>query len=113
MDFAQLPTATPDAVPADAPLLDVREPDEWAAGHAEGALHVPMGQVIQRIEEILDHAAERPLYVMCKVGGRSAQVAAFLNQQGINAVNVEGGLSAWHATGRPLASDSGTDPFVL
>jgi rhodanese-related sulfurtransferase len=113
MDFARLPTASPADVPADAVLLDVREPEEWAAGHAEGALHVPMGQVIQRIDEILDHAAEQPLYVMCKMGGRSAQVAAFLNQQGINAINVDGGLAAWQTTGRPMTSDTGTDPFVL
>ncbi len=113
MDFSALPTETPQAVPADARLLDVREPAEWAAGHAEGALHVPMGQVIQRIDEIVDHAGDQPLYVVCKVGGRSAQVAAFLGQQGIRAINVAGGMAAWQACGRPLTADAGTDPFVL
>lgn len=113
MDFAALPTAAPDAVPADAPLLDVREPDEWAAGHVEGALHVPIGQVIQRIDEIVDHAGDQTLYVVCKVGGRSAQVTAFLTQQGLSATNVAGGLAAWQSAGRPLTADSGADPFVL
>jgi rhodanese-related sulfurtransferase len=113
MDSARLPTVTPDAVPAGAPLLDVREHEEWAAGHAEGALHVPIGQVIQRIEEILDHAGEQTLYVICKVGGRSAQVTSFLTQQGLNAANVAGGLDAWQSAGRPLTSETGAEPFVL
>ncbi|MGP4109617.1 rhodanese-like domain-containing protein [Streptomyces sp. 4N509B] len=113
MNFADLPTVTPDAVPAGARLLDVREPDEWAAGHVEGSLHVPIGQVIQRAEEITAHAGDETLYVVCKVGGRSAQVTAYLAQQGVSAANVAGGLAAWHATGRPLVADTGAEPFVL
>ncbi len=111
MSFA-LPTVTADAVPADAPLLDVREPDEWAAGHAEGALHIPIGQVVQRLGEITEHAADGRLYVVCKVGGRSAQVTAYLVQQGLDAANVDGGMHAWQAAGRALVGE-GDDPFVL
>lgn len=113
MSFASLPAVTPDAVPAEAPLLDVREPDEWAAGHAEGARHIPMGEVVQRLDEITALAGDRPLYVVCKAGGRSAQVAAYLRRQGVEAVNVDGGMHAWQATGRPLVAESGDDPFVL
>ena len=51
-----VPTTTvaelPDPLPADATLLDVREDDEWAAGHAPGALHVPLGQLAQRVDEV-------------------------------------------------------------
>lgn len=112
MDFADLPTIAAAEVPADAPLLDVREPDEWAAGHVEGALHVPIGQVTQRVDEIAAHAGDQTLYVICKVGGRSAQVTAFLTRQGVAATNVAGGVLAWQQAGRPLTSDTGAEPFV-
>lgn len=113
MDFARIPTVSADAVPADVPLLDVREDDEWAAGHPAGACHVPLGEVIQRLGEIVEHAAERRLYVVCRIGGRSAQVTAYLVQQGIDAVNIAGGLQAWQAAGRSLVSETATEPFVL
>ncbi|WP_420813783.1 rhodanese-like domain-containing protein [Phytoactinopolyspora endophytica] len=54
---------------------------------------------------------DEPLYVVCKVGGRSAQVAAWLNSIGRDAVNVSGGMESWAEAGRPLVADSG-DPFV-
>ncbi|MDT0342215.1 rhodanese-like domain-containing protein [Streptomyces litchfieldiae] len=107
-----LPTVLAGAVPAGARLLDVREPDEWAAGHAEEALHIPIGQVVGRLAEITEHAGEDRLYVVCKVGGRSAQVTAYLVQQGLDAVNVDGGMHAWQAAGRALVSEAG-EPFVL
>ncbi|WP_103504482.1 MULTISPECIES: rhodanese-like domain-containing protein [Streptomyces] len=112
MNFAQLPTVTVDALPADGLLLDVRESDEWAAGHAEGALHIPMGEVVQRLGEITERAADGRVHVVCKVGGRSAQVTAYLVQQGLDAANVHGGMLAWEGAGRPLQGGGGT-PFVL
>jgi rhodanese-related sulfurtransferase len=51
--------------------------------------------------------------VVCKVGGRSAQVVGYLLRQGVDAVNVDGGLHAWEGAGRPLVADSGAEPFVL
>ncbi|WP_059009987.1 rhodanese-like domain-containing protein [Streptomyces specialis] len=110
MSFA-LPAVTADAVPEGAPLLDVREPDEWAAGHVAGSLHIPIGQVVERIDEITEHAGDQRLYVVCKVGGRSAQVTAYLVRQGLDAANVHGGLHAWEDSGRALVSDAG-EPFV-
>ncbi|GAA3055282.1 hypothetical protein GCM10020229_78920 [Kitasatospora albolonga] len=107
--FAQLPTTDAASVPADAPLLDVREQDEWDAGHVDGALHIPIGQVVARLDEL---PAEK-LYVMCRVGGRSAQVVQYLVQQGREAVNVDGGMFAWEAAGRPMVSSDGRDAFVL
>lgn len=112
MNFANIPTVAPGAVPAGAVLLDVREPAEWTAGRAEGALHIPIGEVVARLPEITERAGDGPLYVLCKVGGRSAQVTAYLVQQGIDATNVDGGLHAWQDAGRPLVSDAG-EPFVL
>ncbi|WP_354641603.1 rhodanese-like domain-containing protein [Kitasatospora camelliae] len=105
----QLPTTTAAAVPADAVLLDVREQDEWDAGHVDGALHIPIGEVVARITEL----PEDRLYVLCRVGGRSAQVVQYLVAQGRDAVNVDGGMYAWEAAGRPMVSGSGGDAFVL
>lgn len=107
--FAQIPTTAAAAVPADAVLLDVREQDEWDAGHVQGALHIPIGEFTARIEEVPD----APLYVLCRVGGRSAQVVQYLVGQGREAFNVDGGMYAWEAAGRPMVSSSGTDAYVL
>nr|WP_223242826.1 rhodanese-like domain-containing protein [Streptomyces sp. CBMA123] len=107
--FAQIPTTDAAAVPADAALLDVREQDEWDAGHVDGALHIPMGEVIARIDELPDGK----LYVLCRVGGRSAQVVQYLVQQGRDAVNVDGGMYAWEGAGRPMVSSGGQTAVVL
>lgn len=113
MNFAQLPSVTVAALPADGLVLDVREQDEWDAGHAAGALHVPMSELVQRLAEVTERAGEgERVHVMCKVGGRSAQVTAYLLQQGMDAVNVDGGMLAWQESGRPLNSEHG-EPFVL
>ncbi|QHC26568.1 rhodanese-like domain-containing protein [Streptomyces sp. GS7] len=89
-------------------LLDVREDDEWEAGHAEGALHIPMSEFVARYGELTEAAPEGgKVFVMCRVGGRSAQVAQYLLQQGIDAVNVAGGMQAWEAAGRPVSDGRG------
>ena len=89
---------------ADAVLLDVREDDEWNRGHAADAQHIPMGQVPARLDEI-DRSAT--LYVICKAGGRSAKVAEFLARDGFEPINVDGGMLAWAAAGRPVVTDDG------
>lgn len=107
---SQLPAIDAASVPADGFLLDVRENDEWAAGHAQDALHIPMGEVVGRIAELPDGGT---VHVVCRVGGRSAQVAQYLIAQGLDAVNVDGGMLGWEAAGRPLVSDGGGPAFVL
>ncbi|SEG77291.1 Rhodanese-related sulfurtransferase [Nonomuraea solani] len=97
------------AVPADAYLLDVREQDEWLAGHAPDAVHIPMTQIQGRVEEV---PSDQRIYVVCRVGGRSLQVAAWLNQLGRDAVNVSGGMQSWEYARRPMVSESGQPPFV-
>ena len=96
-------------LPADAVILDVREDDEWAAGHVEGATHVPLGEVPQRLGELPD---ADPLYIICRSGNRSGRAAAWLDQQGVESVNVAGGMRAWAAAGRPMVADRG-EPGVL
>jgi rhodanese-related sulfurtransferase len=105
-----VPSVAAAAVRQDAYLLDVREPYEWAAGHVEGATHLPMGDVMARLAEI---PVDREVVVVCKVGGRSAQVVGYLNQTGRTAVNLDGGMYAWVAAGRPMISETATAPAVV
>ncbi|MFD7979835.1 rhodanese-like domain-containing protein [Streptomyces sp. NPDC059071] len=114
MNFAPLPTVDVASVPTDALVLDVREDDEWAAGHVEGALHVPMSDFVARFGEVTEAVADgRRAFVMCRVGGRSAQVTQYLVRQGIDAVNVDGGMLAWDGAGRPMVTDDGSPAYVL
>jgi rhodanese-related sulfurtransferase len=92
------------AVAPDAVVLDVREDDEWESGHIAGSTHVPLSELMARVDEV---PATDPLVVVCRVGARSAQVAAWLRGQGRDAVNLAGGLESWAAAGRPLVTDSG------
>ena len=97
-------------LPPDAPMLDVRESDEWAAGHAPGATHLPMSELTGRMDELPD---TDPLYVVCRSGGRSARVVAYLAGQGYPAVNVEGGMQAWARQGREIVADGGGEPKIV
>ncbi|GAA3280837.1 rhodanese-like domain-containing protein [Dactylosporangium vinaceum] len=106
-----LPSTTAGDVADDAYLLDVREDDEWQAGHAPGAVHVPMMLIPHRIDDI---PADRDVVVVCRVGGRSAQVVAFLQQNGRErAINLEGGMQSWAAAGKPMVSGDGGVPRVI
>jgi len=80
------------------PLVDVREPDEFAAGRVPGAVNLPMSQLGQRLDELPDGSFD----VICKVGGRSARVAEALIARGYEVVNVDGGTDAWIEAGFPL-----------
>ena len=105
----QVPTVELSQLPADPVLLDVREDDEWAAGHAPHAVHVPMGEIPARLDEL---PADGTLYVICRGGGRSARATEYLNANGWDAVNVDAGMLGWQAAGRPMVADSG-QPQVL
>lgn len=108
---SQLPAVDAAVVPADAIVLDVRENDEWTAGHAHGAVHIPMGEVVTRIAEV---PGDTTVHVVCRVGGRSAQVTQYLIAQGMDAVNINGGMLEWEAAGRPVVIDAnGTPGHVL
>lgn len=100
-------------LPDDVVLLDVREDDEWDAGHAPQALHVPMGQVSHRLEEITDTFPDPPIYVVCRSGMRSARITEFLSGMGLKVLNVEGGMKSWVDAGRPLVGETGAPPEVL
>ncbi|WP_232661113.1 rhodanese-like domain-containing protein [Pseudonocardia sp. TRM90224] len=107
-----VPSVSVAELPADAVLLDVREGDEWAAGHAPDAQHIPMSELTGRLHELPEDAD--PLYIVCRSGGRSGRVVAFLSQQGHPVVNVDGGMQAWEAMGKPLVGErDGVPPVVI
>lgn len=100
----------PAELPTDVTLLDVRELDEWEAGHVPGALHIPMGELAGRLDEL---PADDAVYVICRSGGRSARVTQYLNANGWEATNVDGGMQSWAHHGKPMACVSGQEPEVL
>lgn len=108
-----IPTVTLDGVPHPLPaglhVLDVREQDEWEAGHIEGALHIPLSELGGRVDDV---PTDQTL-VVCKAGGRSAQATAFLTQHGRDVVNLDGGMLDWEAAGRPMVSENGQPAQVI
>ena len=88
---------------ADAYVLDVREPAEYARGHVGGAVNIPQAELATRLAEL---PRERPLLVICQTGARSRLATAFLTQLGYPAVaNVLGGTAAWRRAGKPLVRE--------
>lgn len=90
-----------------ATLLDVRETDEWTAGHAPQAAHIPLGD--------LDPAAFRPdqeLIAVCRSGRRSDKAAQRLRAAGLTVHNLTGGMQAWAAAGLPVRRADGTPGTV-
>jgi rhodanese-related sulfurtransferase len=110
-----IPTVSVSDVLNDAVILDVREPDEWAAGHAPGAIHIPLGELPARLAELEDvgpGAGAVSMAVTCRGGGRSSRAVAWLTQQGYDVANLDGGMKAWLAAGKPMLSDGDQAPHV-
>ena len=80
-------------------LVDVREPDEYVAGHVPGAVLIPIGQLANRMRE-LDKSS--PVFVICASGNRSSAMTDLLRAAGFDAASVAGGTGAWARSGRPL-----------
>ena len=104
----KVPEVSATAVSAGAVLVDVREPEEWVAGHIDGAVHLPLGELAARVDELPDGE----LVMLCRSGQRSARAVAWLNRVGRDAVNLSGGMHAWEAAGRPMVSETGAPPAV-
>ncbi len=90
-------------------LLDVRQQDEWDAGHAPDAVFLPLGELSDRHTEL---PIDQPIVVICRSGGRSTKAAEALVGAGYNAVNLAGGMQAWAADGLPCVTDEGTPGTV-
>jgi rhodanese-related sulfurtransferase len=84
-------------------FVDVREAHEYEAGHIEGSLHLPIGQIPMRWQEL---RSDLPIVVVCQIGQRSALVAEFLQARGLEAHNLQGGLKAWSGEGLGLSAAS-------
>ena len=111
--MTQIPTVTiagvPDPLPEGLHVLDVREDTEWDARAHRGRHAHPADGAAQRLAEVPDGQT----LVVCRVGGRSAQAAGYLAQQGMDVVNLEGGMLDWAEAGRPMVSETGAPPHVV
>ncbi|MFF1278870.1 rhodanese-like domain-containing protein [Streptomyces marokkonensis] len=94
------------ATRADALLLDVREPWEWQAGHAPGAVHMPLSALAAGAG-LPAGAQARPLVVICRSGDRSRQAVELLAVRGADAVEVAGGMEEWAGAGLPVVNAHG------
>ena len=91
-------------------LLDVRNADEWEAGHAPNAKWVPLDQLeTQRFTLPFN----RTIVCVCRSGARSARAAAELTQMGFKAVNMDGGMKEWVARGLPVVRDDGSPGEII
>lgn len=97
---APMRSVTVTEVPENAQLIDVREVTEFDEVHAATAVNMPMSNFMSFVESI---DKDREVYLICKSGGRSAQVGQYLDNAGFDVINVEGGTDAWVAQGLPTA----------
>ena len=86
-----------------AAVVDVREQIEWDEGYVGGSRLIPLGEVVARVSEI---PTDGPVYVICRSGVRSAEACEYLRAQGIDAVNVTGGVLAWLASERTIECET-------
>lgn len=73
-------------------LVDVREVDEYEAGHVPGAINLPLSELLERYGEL---EKDKAYHIICQSGGRSAQACAFLDKEGYDVTNLAGGTGAW------------------
>jgi rhodanese-related sulfurtransferase len=87
----------------DAVLVDVREDSEYATGHVQDSIHIPLGKFAGRMNELESYKA-RPVVVGCRSGHRSARACAMLRKQGFERVyNLRGGILAWESASLPVS----------
>ena len=109
--MSETPLISVSDLPDDAVVVDIREDDEWQAGHAPNAIHIVMGAVPDNLDVLPD--TDEAVPVICRSGGRSGRVVQWLVQQGFDVVNVDGGMRAWAAAGKSMTSESGSEPTVI
>nr|WP_235617468.1 rhodanese-like domain-containing protein [Streptomyces thermolilacinus] len=92
-------------------LLDVREDHEWRAGHAPGAVHVPLSALLAD-DRVPAAVRGREAVVICRSGQRSQKAARVLAERGAHAVDVEGGMHAWARAGYPVVDEHGNSGSI-
>ncbi len=81
-------------------FVDVRTPAEYSAGHAKGAINIPLGSLMDEYSKI---SKDKPVYLICESGRRSTEAGIFLQANGYTDVHsIIGGTPAWKADGRPI-----------
>ena len=111
--MSEFPDVPVTELPDDAVVLDIREQEEWDRGHAPTAVHIPMSELPARVDELapfLDR--DEPLVITCRSGGRVLQVMPWLARQGYEVANMDGGMRAWLAAGKPMEAAGGAEPHV-
>lgn len=93
-------------------LLDVREADEWSAGHASNAIHTPLG-LLDPVASAATFPAGVTVMCICRSGGRSAKAVEILRAVGVHAINVNGGMNAWATANLPMVADGPSSAAVL
>ncbi|NNN19654.1 MAG: rhodanese-like domain-containing protein [Acidimicrobiaceae bacterium] len=91
-------------------IIDVRELSEWNHGHAPEAVHIPMVRVEEQLHKI---PKDCDVIVCCRSGSRSSTVTSFLLSNGYKAVNMNGGMAAWHARGLPVVNSNGVRGNII
>ena len=109
-DIPEIDVATARERRDEAVFLDVREPDEWEAGHLDGAVHIPLGSLGAELHRL---STDTPIVAVCRVGGRSAQATHALRSAGYDVTNMAGGMKAWAAAGFDVVDDAGRPGTVV
>jgi rhodanese-related sulfurtransferase len=84
-------------------LIDVRQPEEYAAGHIHGAKLIPLGELSERAREL---PKDREIICVCRSGNRSGSATRMLASAGYQAINMTGGMIAWTRAGLPVKKGS-------
>ena len=87
-------------------IVDVREPYEWEAGRIEGAIHIPLNDLMggKGIDEL---DTGRPVAVVCRSGNRSELASLMLKARGFDAHNMRDGMEGWAREGLPFSTPEG------
>jgi rhodanese-related sulfurtransferase len=104
-----VPSVDPAGISADTRFLDVRELEDWQAGHIDGAVHIPLADLPARVGEL---SLDDEIVVICRSGGRSGRAVSWLNGNGFDVLNFDGGMVAWAASGQKMVSETGEAPAV-
>ena len=91
-------------------LVDVREQDEWDAGHHEKAKHIPMGTIPEKINEF---DKDEKYIIICRSGGRSGKVCSFMNKEGHQSFNLNGGMNKLSTTSEKIVDSNGNTGVVI
>ena len=100
----------PKDIADDAVILDVREQDEWDAGHAPNSVHIPLAEIPERLGDLPEG---EPLPVVCRSGNRSSRAVQWLEAQGFEVANVVGGMKQWEFDGKPVVTQHNVEPTVI